>query len=215
MAQLEQRQAGHLGATLLACALVMGAFALGTARLTAGLEHWTFEALRRGQASRGAMRFPSMELVDASGRWRQWPDSGPGEVLLVDFIYAGCASVCQALGDEFFQAQQQILRDGSGVRLLSVSIDPANDTPSALAAYGLRHHADARLWTLAAPATVEEGTRIRQAVGVVAVPDGAGGFAHNGTIHIVDPHGRVAGIFDTADWQRALTLARQLEGTRR
>jgi protein SCO1 len=200
-----------LGLTLLACALVLSAFALATARLTAGFEHWTFEALRRQQALDGAMAFPAMDLVDAQGRPLRLPAGGTGTVLVVDFIYTACESVCQALGAEFFQAQQQVLRDARRIRLLSVSIDPTRDTPAALAAYGARHHADASVWAIAAPRTVDEGRQARRALGVIAVADGSGGFVHNGAIHVVDPRGRVAGIFDTADWQRALALATELE----
>lgn len=204
---------GHLGLTLLACALVMAAFTATMARLTAGFEQWTFEALRRQQAAEGAMPFPAMDLVDAQGRPLRLPAGGTGQVLVVNFIYTRCESVCQALGAEFLQAQRQAQRESRQLRLLSISIDPERDTPAALAAYGTRHHADAAVWTMAAPRTADEGLRARRALGVIAVADGSGGFAHNGAIHVVDPRGRVAGIFDTADWQRALALAAQLEAT--
>lgn len=203
-----------LGLTLLACALLVVAFLTAVGRLTGGFEHWTFEALRRQQARDGLMQFPAMDLVDASGRPVHVPVGGNGQVSLVDFVYTSCESVCQSLGAEFFQAQQQILREASAVRLLSVSIDPVRDTPPALAGYGARHRADAGVWTLAAPRTVDGGRHARRLLGVIAVDDGAGGFTHNGSVHVIDKRGRVAGIFDTADWQRALALAKQLEATR-
>ncbi|UXH79952.1 SCO family protein [Roseateles amylovorans] len=155
-----------------------------------------------------------MDLLDAAGRPMQLPAHGTGQVWLVDFIYTDCAAVCQSLGAAFYQAQQQIVSEGAGVRLLSVSIDPVRDTPAALSAYARRHGADARIWTLAAPVSVDEGRRSRRSLGVVAVADGFGGFAHNGAIHVVDRHGRVVGIYDTADWMRALAQARALEGDR-
>lgn len=209
---------GHLGLTLLACALVAAAFTAATWRLTAGFEHWTFEAQRRQAALAGAMPFPAMDLIDAQGRPLHLPAVGTGQVLVVDFIYTRCESVCQALGAEFLQAQQQIRYAAAGeaqrIRLLSISIDPENDTPSALAAYGARHRADGAVWAVTAPRSVDAGSQARRALGVVAVADGSGGFVHNGAIHVVDPRGRVAGIFDTADWQRALALASQLAAGR-
>ncbi|MBI3345730.1 MAG: SCO family protein [Burkholderiales bacterium] len=207
-------RSGRLGLTLLACALVTSAFTVTMARLTAGFEQWTFESLRRQEASQGTMMFPTMDLVDAQGRPLRLPAGGTGEVMVVDFVYTGCESVCRALGAEFFQAQQQVRREGQRVRLLSISIDPANDTPQALAAYGARHRADPSVWTIAAPRTVDEGRQARRALGVIAVADGSGGFAHNGAIHVVDPRGRVVGIFDTANWQPALALAAQLAARR-
>jgi protein SCO1/2 len=204
----------RLGLTLLACALLVAAFLTAVGRLTGGFEHWTFEELRRQQARNGLMQFPAMDLVDAWGRPVYVPAGGNGHVTLVDFIYTSCESICQSLGAEFFQAQQHIQREASSVRLLSVSIDPVRDTPAALAGYGARHRADAGLWTLAAPRTVDEGRHARRLLGVIAVDDGAGGFTHNGSVHVIDQRGRVAGIFDTADWQRALAKAKQLEAKR-
>jgi len=197
-------------ATLAACALLVAAFLLGLGIFTAGFELWTFEAQRRHDAEGRQMRFPAMMLVDASGQVRRLPAGGLGPVTVVDFIYTRCPSVCQSLGAELYQAQQRIQSEGSAVRLLSVSIDPAHDTPPALAAYARLHRADARIWTIAAPSSVDGGRQARRALRVIAVDDGQDGFVHNGALHVVDREGWVAGIFDTADWPRALALAESL-----
>ena len=209
---LSRETHGRPGVTLAACALVAAASLAALGHLTAGFELWTFEAQRRHDAASGRTTFPAMALVDASGQARLLPAGGTGRVLLVDFIYTNCQSVCLALGAELYQAQQRIQSVGSGIQLLSVSIDPARDTPKALAAYARRHRADTRFWTIASPASVDDGRRARRALRVIAVDDGIGGFAHNGALHVVDRDGRVAAIFDTADWQRALALAEALEG---
>ncbi len=202
---------GQLWPTLTACALVMVAFTGAAARLTGGFEQWTFEALRRFEARQGAMQFPAMDLVDSVGVALHLPAGGTGEVLVVDFIYTTCETVCQALGAEFYQAQERLKRNNSRIQLLSVSIDPRRDTPEALVDYGVRHRADPAVWTIATPRTADEGQRARRALNVITVPDGRGGFVHNGAIHVVDPRGHVAGIFDTADWERALSLAERLQ----
>ncbi len=204
---------GH-GLTLAACALVASTSLGALWHLTAGFEDWTFEARRRHDAARGQLYFPSMQLIDSSGQAWQHPAGGTGNVMVVAFFYANCASVCQALGAELYRAQQSIQKVGSGVRLLSVSIDPARDTPAALAAYARLHHADASVWRIGAPASVEAGQRARRALRVIAIDDGQGGFVHNGDLHVVDAQGRVAGIFDLADWERALVLANDLDKAR-
>ena len=43
--------------------------------------------------------------------------------------------------------------------------------------------------------------------GVVAVPDGFGGFVHNGAIHLIDADGTLRGIFDLDEWPQALERA--------
>jgi protein SCO1/2 len=199
------------GLTLAACAVVAAAFLAALAHLTVGFEYWTFEAGRRHDAASGRLAFPPMRLVDESGRAWQLPAGGTGRVMLVVFIYTRCPFVCQSLGVEFYRVQQRILTAGSGIRLLSVSVDPARDTPAALAEYARLHRANALLWRISAPVSVDEGRTARRMLGVIAVDDGMGGFVHNGAIHVVDTHGRVAGIFDTADWQRALALAQRLD----
>ena len=50
---------------------------------------------------------------------------------------------------------------------------------------------------------------------VVAVPDGMGGFVHNGAIHLIDASGTVRGIYDLDQWPQALERALALAGARR
>jgi len=196
----------RLGATLAACALTAAAFLAAVARLTDGFERWTFESLRRAAAARGELALPPTVLRDAAG---QRTGLVPGSVYLVDFIYTRCESVCQSLGAEFLQAQQT-LQAGEGVRLLSISIDPAHDGTAELAGYAHLHRADPARWTLAAPVSTVAGAEALRGLGVVAVPDGLGGWVHNGAIHVVDATGRVHGVFDYADWAGALAEARRL-----
>jgi protein SCO1 len=95
----------------------------------------------------------------------------------------------------------------SGVRLLSVSIDPRHDTTAALAAHAQRHRADPALWAVAAPVDERAGRAALRRLGVVAVPDGRGDYVHNGSLHLVDATGRVRRIFDDAQWPQALAAA--------
>lgn len=199
--------------TLVACALLVAGFLAGAAMLTDGFERWTFEALRREAAREGRLQLPAIVLRDSDDRRFTVEHA---RVHLVDFIYTRCASVCQALGAEFHQAQEALRRsDGAGVGLLSVSIDPDRDGSAELGAYARLFRADAKWWTVAAPVTPRAGRRAMRELGVVAVPDGLGGFVHNGAIHVVDVDGRVRGIFDYADWSSAVAAAQALAEARR
>jgi protein SCO1/2 len=199
--------------TLVACTLLVASFLVAVASLTDGFERWTFEALRREAAREGRLQLPAILLRDSDDR-RFTVERA--RVHLVDFIYTRCASVCQALGAEFHQAQEALRRsDGAGVGLLSVSIDPDHDDSAKLNAYARRFRVDAKWWTVAAPVSPLAGRRAMRELGVVAVPDGLGGFVHNGAIHVVDADGRVRGIFDYADWPSAVAAAQALAGARR
>lgn len=197
----------------LAAAAVLAAAAGMAAALTDGFERWTFEALRRARALNGALHAGPVPLIDSRATPLQAfgaPPQCAAQVLMVDFIYTRCLTVCQTLGVEFHQMQERVRGTAPRPALLSISIDPARDGPADLAAYARMHKADAALWALAAPATPAGARRLARQLGVVAVPDGLGGFVHNGSVHVMDACGRVHGIFDHADWARALHLGQQV-----
>lgn len=206
--------AQRLGPTLALCLLLAALFVGLVARLTRGFEFWTYEDLRRHAAAVGELRAPALRLLDEQGHPRTvFASAGPGAdtFYLVDFIYTRCITVCQVLGGEYFR-MQEALREGGppSVRLLSISIDPAHDRPPELAAHGRLHRADPVLWTLGTPVDPRAGAAALRSLGVIAIPDGVGGFAHNGAIHLIDSRGRVHGIFDYEQWQRALAAAQRL-----
>lgn len=206
-----------LAPTLTLCALMLLGFGAQVWRVSSGLELWTFEDLRRQSAAAGRLRWPASVLQDASGRTAPWfqPGTGAEELWLVDFFYTRCPSICQALGSELFQAQEQLkARPVSGLRLLSVSIDPEHDSPAELDAYGRLHKADAAIWHLARLNSVVATRAALDAIGVIAVPDGLGGYAHNGSLHLMDGQGRVLRIFENAQWQEALATAQSLASQR-
>ncbi|MBV8199236.1 MAG: SCO family protein [Acidobacteria bacterium] len=106
-----------------------------------------------GAAAGGAERYirktavypiPDVALVDQDGAAvRLQAELGrPGPVLL-QFIFTTCATVCPALSGAFAAAQERL----PDTRLLSISIDPEEDTPARLAAYGRRLRAGPR-WRL-------------------------------------------------------------------
>lgn len=205
-----------LATTLLATALLSLALVALSAQLTDGFTRWTFEALRRDAADAGHLLAPAVRLRTAHGETTTpWPNNA-GTVYLVDFIYTRCPTICQALGSEYTRLQHQ-LRERFGahsrVRLVSVAFDREHDTPIELQHYAQRHRADDALWLIGTPASAAAADTLLQALGVVAVPDGLGGFVHNGAIHLIDSHGTVRGIYDLDQWPQALERALQLTGT--
>ncbi|WP_092139115.1 SCO family protein [Cupriavidus sp. YR651] len=203
----------RLGATLALCALSLAGFAALAGHLTHGFEAWTFEALRRQAAMEGKLVAPALALRDAQGRSFQLFDASAvgSPVYLVDFVYTRCMTVCAALGSEYQQMQRAMSANPSSrVRLLSISIDPAHDNARALLAYGNRHQADPARWTLAAPRDEAAGQAALRQFGLIAIPDGFGGYVHNGGIHLIDAQGKVHGIFDYGQWPQALKAANRL-----
>lgn len=210
-------------ADLWACAATLALLLYLLARATGGLEHWTFESLRRARAAEGRLQAPDVTLVDSQGQtlrpWRGSPAGGAqaarGKVLIVDFVFTRCATVCLSLGTAFQQMQAQLTgpaqrSDAPGIELLSVSFDTAHDGPEALQAYALRHRADPARWAVAVPSSAAGNQALLRALGVVVIPDGAGGYTHNAGLHVIDVSGRLAGLYELDEWPRALDHARSL-----
>lgn len=66
-----------------------------------------------------------------------------GSVLLVNFVFTRCPSVCPVLTKTMSQIQGRLKGTGKSIQLLSISVDPEHDTPAVLKAYaktfGARH----------------------------------------------------------------------------
>ncbi len=183
-----------------AALLVAGGAALSAA--TDGFRAFTAETARRVEAREHPVEIPPVALETQSGERIRFADFR-GRWLLVDFIYTRCPSYCLALGGEFAQLQGLLARpiEQGRVGLLSVSFDPAHDTPRQLAEYRERFFDHGKGWLAARPVTEEGLVRLERAFGVTVIPSPLGGYIHNAAIQIVDPQGRLVEILDMGDPQ--------------
>ena len=55
-----------------------------------------------------------------------------GRLVAINFVFTGCSSVCPLMGASFASLQQQLGSSAAQVALISVSLDPLNDTPARL-----------------------------------------------------------------------------------
>ena len=211
------RPVAPLAGTLMACIIVLLAFMSALFALTGTFEHWTFEDKRRDDAKQGRLVAPTMKVRTAQGTqqtfWAKAADGSVGQrnVTLVNFIYTSCPTICQTLGAEYTQMQEALEQQSAtahhSIQLVSLSFDVEHDGPAQLAAYAQLHRADANAWTIAAPLTTADARTLLRALGVVVIPDGSGGYVHNGAIHVLDASGTVLAIYDDADWKPALAMA--------
>jgi protein SCO1 len=170
------------------------------AAATDGFRAFTTETARRVAVRRRPADLPAVALQSQSGARFTLADLR-GKWLLVDFIYTRCPTVCTVLGGDFSRLERQLagpIAQGR-VQLLSISFDPTHDPPVRLAAYLDRFGGRSPAWQAARPLTAEGLQRLTTAFGVTVIPDRLGGFSHNAAIHLVDPEGRLADIFDLGD----------------
>lgn len=83
------------------------------------------------------LSFPDTMLVDQSGKdVRIYSDLIRGRTVAINFVFTSCTAICPTMGVTFAKLQTDLAHNGPpNVLLLSVSIDPATDTPERLAAF--------------------------------------------------------------------------------
>ncbi|HEX6184201.1 MAG TPA: SCO family protein [Pyrinomonadaceae bacterium] len=92
----------------------------------------------RTEASLAAEKyFTNTVLVTQDGRpVRFYEDVLKDKVVLVDFIYTTCRGICPPMTANFLKVQKYLgERAGKDILLVTISVDPVNDTPAAMKAY--------------------------------------------------------------------------------
>lgn len=198
------------GVAWLALVLVLGAAGLWWG--TDGLRAFTAESARRLDVERNPRPLPDVALEEVEGRITGL-GSFAGKVVLLEFVYTQCPTICTALGSAFEKAREEIRasgRDDEHIVLLTLSFDFQHDGPEQLSEFADRFGGADAIWHFARARSEQELQGLLRAAEVIAVPDGAGGFVHNAAIHIVDKRGRLVRILDADAASEALTLARAL-----
>ena len=126
-------------------------------------------------------------------------------IVVADFIYTRCPTMCYAMGNGFMQLQTAIREQGiaGDVTLLSISFDSERDTPDALAAYLRRHRADTALWQGVRVIDSGKERALLENFGVTVVADGFGGYVHNAAYYVVKD-GVITRIFDQGEIESLL-----------
>ena len=87
---------------------------------------------------------PNAALIDENGRPLRL-DSMKGGVTVYDFIFTNCAGTCPMMAGTMRRLTQKIDKKAK-VRFVSISVDPARDTPAVLRDYASKVRNDPR-WT--------------------------------------------------------------------
>jgi protein SCO1/2 len=198
-------------ALIASVAVLMGGI-LAFAGLTRGFTVLTAESARRQTVAAGPIPIPELIGVDQQGTRRRLFESAEGRVVIADFIYTRCTTLCSALGSSYQRMQSAIEAQHleNAVRLVTVSFDPAHDTAAVIHEYGQSLGAKADVWTILQPLDPGALRRTLEAFGVVATPAPQGQFVHNAAFHVIDRSGRLARIIDISQPDAALDAARRL-----
>ena len=127
---------------------------------------------------------PDIALIRHDGSATSLRPLVAGHATAVQLMFTGCTTTCP-IQAAIFQRVQTMLKatDGQVIQLLSLSIDPENDTPHELSSWRRRFHASPA-WIAAAPA-VGDLPRVQDFFGK------SGGADHSTQAHILDRQGRL------------------------
>lgn len=87
---------------------------------------------------------PDIKLVNADSRSVRLRDVLAADApVMMDFIFTSCTTICPVMSAAFSKVPAKLKAEGRKLRMISVSVDPENDKPAQLKAYGKQFGAGA------------------------------------------------------------------------
>ena len=178
--------------------------------ITSNLANFTLESERKSQLFLSKPSI-SLQLINTSGQRISLANLAKqhNKILVTEFIYTRCKTLCLTLGDYFQQAQTHIKAQSlqQKIHLLSISFDVAADNPQRLKRYQSRMKMDDQIWSIATMASNADLAMAKRQLGLVVLADSANEFVHNSAFLVLSTQGKLLGIYDDDDIQGALSLA--------
>ena len=99
------------------------------------------------QSLRTYAEIPDLVFTDAEGKPVRLRELLTGdEPVMLNFIFTTCTTICPVMTKVFADARTRLGHEADNLRMVSISIDPENDTPAQLKAYAQKFGADSH-WT--------------------------------------------------------------------
>lgn len=155
------------------------------------------------------------QLVDHAGRPRTDADFR-GRFMLIYFGYTYCPDVCPTTLATLAEARRQLadLPPGEIPEVVLATVDPARDTPAALARY-VAHFDPSFTGVTGSPESIEAFTRDLGVVAMIGAPAADGSYTvdHSAAVFLIDPAAAFTALFSTPhdataiarDYRRILT----------
>ena len=150
---------------------------------------------------------PAFTLTDERGH-EFTEEALRGHPTIIDFVFTRCDTICPIVSARMEELQERILdRRAESIKILSITVDPAYDTPEKLAAYAERFHARPDKWRFVTGPVdkvraLVEGPFMNLMRNEGLTPSGAPSISHNGHFVLVDGDLHIRGLYDSNDIQR-------------
>jgi protein SCO1 len=149
---------------------------------------------------------PDFTLTDQSNRTFQSKQQLDGKVWVANFIFTTCSGPCPRMTSQFRKLRDEV-QDDPRLRMVSFTIDPARDTPEALATYGVTFGADPNKWFFLTGAQ-QDLHRLSRNTFMLGDIDGS--LEHSSRFVLVDTQSRIRGFYDSSDAESIQKLTTDL-----
>lgn len=107
-----------------------------------------FSAHAQDEIERARDYFTNLELIDQNGQTvRFFDDALKDHVVVINFVFTNCEGACPLMTHKLTLVRDQLEGNiGKPIQFVSLSIDPARDTPAAMKAFAEKHDADHDGW---------------------------------------------------------------------
>jgi protein SCO1/2 len=177
---------------------------------TRGFTAFTTDTARAQDVARTPRPVPTVVLLDADSVAQPLVPRASARVRIVGFVATRCVTLCAQQNGVFQVLQRELVARGldSEIELVTVSFDPAWDTPRALRYFAMAQRPDPRVWRVLTPADERQLPPLLDTFGIRVIREGTE-LVHNAALHVVSTDGRLVGIVPVDDPTAALTLARR------
>jgi protein SCO1 len=138
---------------------------------------------------------PDFELTDQSNQLFLSAKTLLGKVWIADFIFTNCPGPCPRMSSQMREVYNA-LGDVKDLRLVSFTVDPARDTPEALAKYAAHYDAQPGAWFFL---TGPQPDLHYLAKDVFKLGDVNGDLEHSTRFVLIDKKSRIRGYYLTSE----------------
>ena len=121
-----------------------------------------------------------------------------GKVWVANFIFTRCQGPCPIMTSHMAELAGKVSK-APNVKLVSVSVDPLNDTPEVLAKYASNIHADPAQWIFLTGPIKEVASFAQQGMKQSLVIEEGSAPTHSTRFMVVDPAGMIRTSHDGND----------------
>ncbi|WP_245678358.1 SCO family protein [Chondromyces crocatus] len=128
---------------LVAVALtVIGPSSAPAAEKTPQVERTKIGGVTPAEEAAAEKYFGNTELLDQNGRARHFfNDLLRRRKVLINFAFTSCSGACPVMAQNLVRVQELLRQQGEQATILTITVDPENDTPAVLKQYAAKYKA--------------------------------------------------------------------------